>query len=105
MMSEERRNQERVPLVLELRWESLSGKHTARISDMSMGGCYVETMGQVTMGEMIRFEVQLPTGRWMPLIGEVVYHLPGMGFGVRFKGLTESQQEMIASLLDYVKEG
>lgn len=103
-MAEERRNDERVPLMLEVRWQSLSGKHTARISDMSMSGCYVETMGQVTIGELIRFEVQLPTGRWLPLIGEAVYHLPSMGFGIRFKMLTETQREVIASLLDYVKE-
>jgi len=102
-MGEERRAEERIPLFLELRWQSLSGKHTARISDISLGGCYVETMGQVTMGDLIRFEVQLPTGRWMPLIGEVVYHLPGMGFGLRFRTLTESQKQMIASLIDYVK--
>ncbi|MBD0371685.1 MAG: PilZ domain-containing protein [Pyrinomonadaceae bacterium] len=104
-MAEERRGEERVPLMLDLRWESLSGKHTARISDMSLGGCYVETIGQVTVGEVIRFEVQLPTGRWMPLIGDVVYHLPGMGFGIRFRTLTEGQRQMIDSLLDYVKQG
>lgn len=103
-MGEERRVAERVPLMLELRWQSLSGKHTARISDMSVGGCYVETMGQVTVGELIRFEVQLPTGRWMPLVGEVVYHLPGMGFGIRYRNLTEGQRQMIESLLDYGKE-
>lgn len=102
-MSEERRIEERVPLVLDVRWESLSGKHTARISDMSLSGCYVESLGQVTVGELIRFEVQLPTGRWMPLVGEAVYHLPSMGFGIRFKRLTETQREVIASLLDYVQ--
>lgn len=104
-MTEERRGEERIPLVLELRWQSLSGKHTARISDMSMSGCYVETLAQVTVGELIRCEVQLPTGRWLPLIGEAVYHLPGMGFGMRFRSLTPGQREMISSLLDYVKEG
>ncbi|MCA1558412.1 MAG: PilZ domain-containing protein, partial [Acidobacteria bacterium] len=101
-MSEERRREERVPLMLELRWESLSGKHTARISDMSLSGCYVETMAQVTVGELIRFEVQLPTGRLLPLIGEAVYHLPGMGFGLRFRSLTERQREVILSLLEYM---
>ena len=104
-MTDERRRQERVPLMLELRWESLSGKHAARISDMSLGGCYVETMGQVTLGEVIRFEIQLPTGRWIPLIGEVVYFIPAMGFGLHFRSMTETQREMIASLLDYIKEG
>ncbi len=102
-MAEERRQDERVPLVLDVRWESLSGKHTARISDMSLSGCYVETMGQVTVGELIRFEVQLPTGRWMPLIGEVVYQIPGMGFGLRFRTMTGTQREVLASLIDYVK--
>jgi hypothetical protein len=104
-MTEERRGEQRVPLMLELRWESLSGRHAARISDMSLSGCYVETLGQVTVGELIRFEIQLPTGRWMPLVGEVVYYLPGMGFGMRFGNLTANQKEMIASLLDYIKEG
>lgn len=102
-MGEERRTEERVPVLLDLRWQSLSGKHVARISDMSTSGCYVETMGQVTVGELIRFEVQLPTGRWMPLVGEVVYHLPGMGFGLRFRTLTESQKELVRSLLEYMK--
>lgn len=103
-MAEERRRDERVPLALDVRWESLSGKHSARISDMSLSGCYVEAMGQVSVGEIIRFEVQLPTGRWLPLIGEVVYHLPAMGFGLRFRSLTSTQREVIASLLDFVKE-
>lgn len=102
-MGDERRNEERVPLVLDMRWDSLSGKRAARISDMSLSGCYIESLGQVVVGELIRFEVQLPTGRWMPLVGEVVYHLPSMGFGVRFRTLTEAQKEVVASLLDYVK--
>jgi hypothetical protein len=103
-MSEDRRVEERVPLMLELRWESLSGKRAARISDMSRSGCYVETIAPVTVGELIRFEVQLPTGRWLPLIGDVVYQLPGMGFGLRFRNLTPAQRDVIASLLEYVKE-
>jgi hypothetical protein len=43
-------------------------------------------------------------GRWMPLIGEVVYYLPGMGFGLRFRSLTGTQKQLITSLLDYVRE-
>lgn len=102
-MSEERRSDERVPVTLEVRWSSLSGQRSARISDISMGGCYVEALAPVTMGEIIRFEVRLPTGRWMPLVGEVAYHLPSMGFGMRFRNLTETQTEVIASLLDYMR--
>ena len=102
-MAEERRREERVSLMLDVRWENLSGKHTARISDLSLSGCYVETLGQVTVGEVVRFEVHLPTGRWMPLIGEVVYQLPAMGFGLQFRTMTRMQREVLASLLDYAK--
>ena len=102
-MGEERRGQQRVALSLDVRWQSLSGKHAARISDMSMGGCYFESLGQVTVGELIRFEVQLPSGRWLPLVGTVVYHLPTMGFGVQFRNLTETQKQVVESLLDYIE--
>ena len=103
-MSEERRVEERVQLMLDLRWERMSGKHSARVSDMSLSGCFVETIVQVVVGELIRFEVQLPAGHWIPLTGDVVYQLPGVGFGVRFKRLSTMQRDAIASLLDYVKE-
>ena len=88
--------------MLDVRWQSLSGKHSARISDLSLSGCYIETMGQVSVGELMRFEVRLPTGRWMPLVGEVVYHLPSLGFGLSFRDLTENQRNLIAALLDDV---
>ena len=88
-------------LPLELRWEGLSGRHVARVYDLALGGCYIETLGQVTQNEGIRFEIQLPTGRWMSLSGEVVHYQPNMGFAVRFTNLSEAERELLASLLDY----
>ena len=93
------RRHQRVPLILEVRWESLSGKHTARTTDISPGGCYIETIGQVTVGEQVGFEIQLPTGNWMPLLGEVVYRHPNLGFGLRFIGLTEQDQNVLTQTL------
>jgi hypothetical protein len=99
----ERRRDERVPLLLDVRWEGLSGKHHARISDISLSGCYVESLGQVTVGEVVRFEIQLPTARWMPLRGEVVYHLPTLGFGVKFTSLTTMERNLLAHVIDYAR--
>ncbi len=105
MMSDERRHAERVPLSLEVRWESLSGRQaSARISDISLNGCYVESLAQVAFGERVRLEVNLPTGRWMPLNGEVVYQHPNVGFGLRFGNLSEVEQRMIAQLIEYARE-
>jgi c-di-GMP-binding flagellar brake protein YcgR len=98
---EDKRRDERVSLPLEAHCEGLSGKYSARLSDVSLGGCYVETLALVSVGEHIRFEVQLPTGRWLPLQGEVVYHHPNLGFGVRFTEISELEREMLASIIEY----
>ena len=103
-MADERRRDERIPLILEVRWEGLSGKHAARISDISVSGCFVESLGQVSIGEVVRFEILLPTSRWMPLRGEVVYHLPSLGFGVQFTGLTTMERNLLAHVIDYARD-
>ena len=100
-MGNERRQFERAQLPLEMRWEGLSGRHAARVYDLSLGGCYVETLGQVTPGERIGFEIELPTGRWLRLEGEVVHAQPNMGFGLRLINLSGTDSDMLAHLLEY----
>lgn len=104
-MSDETRHYERVMLPLEVRWEdSLSGKHTARVSDVGLGGCYVESLAQVSVGEHIRFEVQLPKGGWMPLRGEVVHVQPSQGFGVRFTEQRMMERNLLEHFIKAVRE-
>ena len=100
-MGDERRQFGRVRLPMEVRWEGLSGRHAARVYDLSLGGCYVETMGQVMLGERIRFEIELPTGRWLRLEGEVAHAQPNMGFGLRLVNLSGTDRDMLAHLLEY----
>jgi hypothetical protein len=99
----ERRLSERVRLPLELRWEGLSGRHSARLYDLSSSGCYVEAPGQVQTGELVRFEVQSPTGRWLRLEGEVVHAETHMGFALRFVDLSESQACVVEELVEYAR--
>jgi hypothetical protein len=104
-MAEERRRDERVRLPLEMRWQGISGKHKARIYDVSLGGCYIESLGQVTLGERVRFEMQLPAGNWIPFQGGVVHWQPNLGFGVHFVYLTEIQRRALAELIDQAHGG
>lgn len=98
-MEDERRQEQRFPVPLEVRWESLSGKHAARVSDLSLSGCYIESLAHVSPGEEIHFEIQLPTGFWMPLRGTVVYHQPTLGFGVSFVHLTTMERNVLSRVL------
>lgn len=99
------RRHDRVETPLEVRWSGLSGRQVARLSDIGLGGCYIESLGQVSDGEEIRIEIQLPTGRWLSLRGMIVYHLQNLGFGLRFIDLSETQVEVIRNLIDYLRGG
>lgn len=99
-MDEERRRSERIPLSLEARWEGLSSQHTARVSDISVGGCFLDTTVTAAEGEPINFEIKLPTGAWLPLRGQVAFHQYGVGFSVRFINLTEEEHFAITNLIN-----
>lgn len=88
---------------MEMRWEGMSGRHAARVYDLSLSGCYVETLGHVTQGERIEFEIQLPTGRWLRLQGVVMHAQPGMGFGLRLANEAGPEREMLERLLEFAQ--
>ena len=102
---QERRRDERVPLPLEVKWETDSGEYKSRISDLSLSGCYIQSIAQVTVGERIHFQIETPTGRWFPLSGVVMYHHPQIGFGVHFATVTDRVRNVLAELIEYGRSG
>jgi PilZ domain-containing protein len=99
LMTEERRSDERVSLNLPARWDGLSGGHEARIEDLSLGGCFVNTGGRVDVGEIVGLEIKLPLGEWLPLRGEVISYQQGIGFGVVFPFLTSDEEQALRELV------
>jgi hypothetical protein len=97
---EDRREEIRKELTLDVRWEGGSGRYTARISDLSLGGCYLDTLGQVAVGEIIGLEIKLPSGEWLPLRGTVAFHHPGLGFSICFTFLTDEEQYQLSQLIN-----
>jgi len=98
---DERRTEERWEVCLDALWDGKSGNYSARVTDLSEGGCYVDTLGEATVGEILRFKLQLPSGDWLELIGEVAHETPPLGFGMRFIDLTDDQREMLRSLISH----
>ncbi len=98
-MNKERRTDDRVSLNLPVRWDGLSGASEARIEDLSFGGCFVNTRGSVDVGELLTIEIQLPSGEWLQLRGEVTSFQPGIGFGLVFPFLTGEEEEMLRELV------
>ena len=98
-MDQERRRSERKRVLLEAKWESMSRTHEARIDDVSLGGCFVNTFGRVELRETVNLQIQLPSGEWLPLRGEVASYQPGVGFGLAFTSLSEEEIEVVKELM------
>lgn len=95
----ERRQHVRVPGPFEGHWRGGSGATECRISDVSLGGCFVETVLQPGVGEETDVFIDFGSGHTMTLSGKVVYAEYGVGFAVEFQALTA---EETAALKDFL---
>jgi hypothetical protein len=102
-MSNERRRHERVPALLEVIWESAAGEYEARLSDLSLGGCFLDTIGEARVREVITFKVRLPAGHWLRLRGQVTHYQRGIGIGVCFPEMSEGYSKLLAQVIDELK--
>lgn len=98
-MNVERREHVRVPTSITVRWEGATGRYEVRTTDISMSGCFVDTVGQVRVGELIIFELALAGGESLELRGEVVNVYPNVGFGVRFINVDQANEKRLESLI------
>jgi PilZ domain-containing protein len=97
----DRRSEKRLDVCLDAVWDGKSGNHSARVTDLSEGGCYVDTLGEATTGEILKLKLQLPDGAWMDLTGEVAHQNPPLGFGMRFIDLSGEQLEVLHSVINH----
>ena len=95
----ERRSNERKIVLLEARWESMSRRHEARVDDVSLGGCFVNTYGPVELDEPVSLHVLLPAGVWLNLRGKVATYQPGVGFGMAFTELSDEEEATLKDLI------
>jgi len=101
---DERRSRPRLSVSLEAVWDSASDNHPALITDLSVGGCYLNTVGETRVGEMVGFRVLMPDGDWLYIEGQVRHHTVGLGFGVQFVDLEPEQEQKITWLLRMAQE-
>ena len=101
---DDRRTKQRLSVRLDAMWDSSTQAHSARITNLSEGGCYMDSVGEVRRGEIVGFRVLLPDDDWLYLEGEVRHHSSD-GFGVQFVELNEEQTEKLRWLLRLAEEG
>ena len=100
---DDRRNKERLGVRLDAMWDSSTEAHSALVTNLSEGGCYLDSVGEVRQGEIVGFRVLLPDDDWLYLEGEVRHHSKE-GFGVQFVDLNEEQTAKLQLLLRLANE-
>lgn len=100
-MSSERRKAQRLQVNFPVRWEGVLTQQDGTVTSISESGCFVLTGGEVQQKELIRLEIDFPSGPacfW----SEVVDEAYEIGFAVRF---TSADDEDMATLHDTLKNG
>ena len=99
-MPELQRQNNPVTVSLAVVWQGSAGKHDARMSEISMEDCFIDTKEQGrTIGDTVDFKVHLPGGPWVSLQGELINQDYPMGFGLRFMHLTEADRRLLAEVV------
>ena len=93
------RQQKRISIPLTIERATASGSREARISDLSLGGCYVDSIASVRLEENFKFTLLLPEGRREEMSGDVIYIHEGIGFGLRFNNLSDDQRMLIQQII------
>jgi len=92
--------QDPVTVSFDVVWQGSAGKQDARMSEISMDGCFIDSITQGrTLGDLVEFKVHLPSGPWVSLQGELVNEDYPSGFGLRFKELTDDDKRLLAQVV------
>lgn len=98
-MSDSSDQNEQVNVSLDVVWHGTAGKYDARMGEISLEGCFIDSKGQEILGETINFKVRLPSGIWVTLEGEVTAQEYPIGFEVRFTNLTRENRKLILQVV------
>jgi len=100
---QDKRKFARYPLIADIRYESNSPILSARISDISLGGVFVDTVNALELDTKVKFSLNLPQEISAdPVEGEgvVTWSQLTVGMGIRFTRMTRSDWEKIRSYIE-----
>ena len=82
-MTSERRGAKRLPGPFDGGWNGESGTRECRITDLSAGGCFIDSLSASDVGGRVTVDVRL-ANQAITLHADVVYIDKVQGFAVRF---------------------
>lgn len=102
-MTRERRQHQRVVKLFEGRWQGASGSGECRIADLSVGGCFIQTLAMPAVGEKTVVTVRFGEHE-LVFHGTILYVESGMGFAVQFQNTPKDELSNLARLVAALQE-
>ncbi|MGH9943164.1 MAG: PilZ domain-containing protein, partial [Pyrinomonadaceae bacterium] len=88
-------------LIMQVHGASAAGPFYGVLGNLSAQGCFILSYARLARNEVVDGRVLLPTERWLDFRGGVAHYTEGVGFGIRFLGLTDEERAMIELVVDY----
>jgi len=98
-VNKERRQHQRYKHLLEGQWAGASGTGTCRVTDISLGGCFIQTLALPAVGEETTVTIHMGNHR-LAFAGRIAYVESGMGFAVQFQNVDSEEIRQIVELLN-----
>jgi diguanylate cyclase (GGDEF)-like protein/putative nucleotidyltransferase with HDIG domain len=89
-------------VTIEVHPDTASGPLFANLTDISLGGCYVETSNIVAPGTQLKLIFSVDDGQ-LQAAGTVARIDPGMGLAVQFKELNREDKDKMHRILEFVQ--
>lgn len=71
------------------------------VTNLSAGGCFVESNVGVSEGDLVKIHFDIPGGGDLTVWGEVVFRVEETSFGVRFSAFSQGgARDKLAMILD-----
>jgi hypothetical protein len=105
-MDSERRRAPRYPIIADAEVTEIASeaKLSARTSDLSLGGCFLDMLNPSPEGTEIAVRISHADTTFTAR-GKVVFQFPNMGMGVMFTNVPASQQAVLEKWLAELSRG
>ena len=101
------RDFERRSFLAEIRYICNSPELTARISDISVGGLFIDTVNPLDLGAELKFKLTLPglgDGREIEGEGKVTWRQETVGMGIQYTRMRRDDWEAIRAYVSDLEE-
>ncbi len=93
------RQHSRVSVPISVILDCTSGRREVRVADLSVGGCYVDTIVAINAEDPVGLKFLLPNSGIVEIPGTVAYVHNGIGFGVQFTDMTREQRSALETVI------